>query len=123
MTAAPNPDLVFCCSRGPDNATDPCLYAPCVTRQILLVMHDMHVAIPVFGPTSLYSPYRLIMQVQVVDFKERPGAKDYIQIVISVENESQRPILLGKKGSALKQLATSARIDIEDFLGARVTAV
>ena len=57
-------------------------------------------------------------QVQVIDFKERPSAKDYVQIVISVENESQKPILLGKKGSALKQLATSARIDIEDFLGA-----
>ena len=56
-------------------------------------------------------------QVHVVDFKERPTGKDYIQIVISVESESQKPILLGKKGSALKQLATAARIDIEDFLG------
>jgi len=56
-------------------------------------------------------------QVQVVDFKERPTGKDYIQIVISVESESQKPILLGRKGSALKQLATAARIDIEDFLG------
>ena len=56
-------------------------------------------------------------QVQVVDFKERATGKDYIQIVISVESESQKPILLGRKGSALKQLATAARIDIEDFLG------
>ena len=61
---------------------------------------------------------RIWEQVQVVDFKERPTAKDYIQIVISVESESQKPILLGRKGSALKQLATAARIDIEDFLGA-----
>jgi len=60
---------------------------------------------------------RVCEQVQVVDFKERPTGKDYIQIVISVESESQKPILLGRKGSALKQLATAARIDIEDFLG------
>lgn len=58
--------------------------------------------------------------VSVTDFKERANGKDYIQIVISVEEESQKPIILGRKGSALKQLATTARIDIEEFLGRQV---
>ena len=56
--------------------------------------------------------------MSVTDFKERANGKDYIQIVINVEEESQKPIILGRKGSALKQLATAARIDIEEFLGA-----
>lgn len=60
----------------------------------------------------------MVRQVSVTDFKERANGKDYIQIIINVEEESQKPIILGKKGSAIKQLATAARIDIEEFLGA-----
>ncbi|GJP33922.1 hypothetical protein CLOM_g18422 [Closterium sp. NIES-68] len=58
--------------------------------------------------------------VTVRAFREREGAKDYISLDIMVERDSQKAILLGKEGKALKALATAARIDIEEFLGRQV---
>ncbi|EFJ14880.1 hypothetical protein SELMODRAFT_119375 [Selaginella moellendorffii] len=56
-------------------------------------------------------------QVNVVRYVEREApAKDFIEIEILVEKESQKAILLGKEGKALKTLATAARLDIEDFV-------
>eukprot|EP00192_Tetraselmis_astigmatica_P025077 CAMPEP_0117676652 /NCGR_PEP_ID=MMETSP0804-20121206/16301_1 /TAXON_ID=1074897 /ORGANISM="Tetraselmis astigmatica, Strain CCMP880" /LENGTH=217 /DNA_ID=CAMNT_0005485833 /DNA_START=464 /DNA_END=1117 /DNA_ORIENTATION=- len=55
-------------------------------------------------------------QVNVVEFKERRKGKDLISVHIVVEREAHRGILLGKGGAALKQLATAARMDIEEFL-------
>eukprot|EP01024_Parvocaulis_polyphysoides_P049291 TRINITY_DN47626_c0_g1_i1.p1 TRINITY_DN47626_c0_g1~~TRINITY_DN47626_c0_g1_i1.p1 ORF type:complete len:236 (+),score=34.56 TRINITY_DN47626_c0_g1_i1:45-710(+) len=56
-------------------------------------------------------------EVSVQEFKERSGdKKDYIKVKIICERPSQRNILIGKKGSALFQLSTSARLDIEEFL-------
>ena len=43
--------------------------------------------------------------------------KDFVGVDIVVERDSQKAILIGAKGSALKRLATAARLDIEAFLG------
>ncbi|CAO2828104.1 unnamed protein product [Amaranthus hypochondriacus] len=59
-------------------------------------------------------------QVNVVSYKTRPAAKDFIQVEILVEKNSQKIILIGKEGRALKLLATAARLDIEDFLQKKV---
>ncbi|XAR57918.1 hypothetical protein NMG60_11026224 [Bertholletia excelsa] len=59
-------------------------------------------------------------QVNVVRYKARPSAKDFIQVEILVEKNSQKIILIGKEGKALKLLATAARLDIEDFLQKKV---
>ncbi|XP_021300814.1 uncharacterized protein LOC110429217 [Herrania umbratica] len=59
-------------------------------------------------------------QVNVVSYKTRPTAKDFIQVEIVVEKDSQKIILIGKGGKALKILATAARLDIEDFLQKKV---
>ncbi|XP_073154786.1 GTPase ERA-like, chloroplastic isoform X2 [Henckelia pumila] len=59
-------------------------------------------------------------KVNVVSYKSRPNAKDFIQAEIIVEKNSQRIILIGKEGKALKLLATAARLDIEDFLQKKV---
>ncbi|KAH9711317.1 GTPase ERA-like [Citrus sinensis] len=59
-------------------------------------------------------------QVNVVSYKTRPTAKDFIQVEIVVEKNSQKIILIGKGGKALKLLATAARLDIEDFLQKKV---
>ncbi len=56
-----------------------------------------------------------------MDYKERKAAKDLVQVVVFVEQESQKGIILGKGASALKAMATAARADIEQFLGARCT--
>ena len=55
--------------------------------------------------------------VQIEDFKERPQRKDYISAVIYVEKESQKGILIGKDGRALKKIGRTARLQIEKFLG------
>ncbi|XP_031255027.1 GTPase ERA-like, chloroplastic [Pistacia vera] len=59
-------------------------------------------------------------QVNVVNYKTRPTAKDFIQVEIVVEKNTQKIILIGKGGKALKLLATAARLDIEDFLQKKV---
>ena len=55
--------------------------------------------------------------VQIEEFSERPGRKDYIRAAILVERQSQKGILIGKKGDALKKVGSAARIEIEAFLG------
>ena len=55
----------------------------------------------------------------MVDFKDRgPGAKVMIEVHVIVEANSQRGIIIGAGGSALKALGSAARVDIEEFLGA-----
>jgi GTP-binding protein Era len=56
-------------------------------------------------------------EVEVVEFKERKGKKDFISAEISVERNSQKGILIGKAGRALKEVGELARKEIEDFLG------
>ncbi len=51
--------------------------------------------------------------VRVEEFIERPGHKDYVRAVIYVERESQKGILIGKGGSALKQVGKMAREELE----------
>jgi len=56
-------------------------------------------------------------EVEVVEFKEREGRKDFISAEINVERQSQKGILIGKGGAALKEVGESARKEIEEFLG------
>lgn len=56
-------------------------------------------------------------QVDIVAWEERTDQKDLIDAEIIVERDSQKGILIGKKGEALKNIGTAARADIEAFLG------
>jgi GTP-binding protein Era len=58
--------------------------------------------------------------VTIAEFKERSGQKDYIHAKIYVERESQKGILIGKGGKALKRVGQRAREEIETFLGRSV---
>jgi GTP-binding protein Era len=55
-------------------------------------------------------------EVLIVDFKEREEGKNYISAEIVVEKDSQKAIIIGKGGSAIKKLGQIARESIEDFL-------
>ncbi|KAF9620100.1 hypothetical protein IFM89_010750 [Coptis chinensis] len=59
-------------------------------------------------------------KVNVVNYQTRPTSKDFIQVEIVAEKNTQKIILIGKDGKALKLLATAARLDIEDFLQKKV---
>lgn len=58
-------------------------------------------------------------QVEVDEYKESDTI-DRIKCVIYVERESQKPILIGQKGEALKQVGIQARKDIEAFLDKKI---
>lgn len=59
-----------------------------------------------------YSTY-----VEIEKFTEDLGPKNYIRANIHVERESQKPILIGKAGSAIAELRKRAQKRIEEFLG------
>lgn len=59
-------------------------------------------------------------EVVVEEFKERPSGKDYIYAIIYVERPTQKGIIIGKKGEALKRIGEAARKEIEEFLGRKV---
>lgn len=55
-------------------------------------------------------------EVVINEFVERPGAKDFIEAWIYVEHESQKAILIGRRGAAIRNLGEQARQAIETFL-------
>ncbi len=55
--------------------------------------------------------------VEIEEFIERENQKDYIRAVIMIDRPSQKGILIGKQGKALKKIGALARMDIEQFLG------
>ena len=59
-------------------------------------------------------------EVLISEFKEREHSKDFISAEIVVERESQKPIIIGKGGSAIKKLGEKSRNSIEEFLDREV---
>lgn len=62
-------------------------------------------------------PYSV--EVGIEEFKEEEGIIR-IKAVIMVSRETQKGIIIGKGGEALKKTATKARIDAEKFFGKKV---
>jgi GTP-binding protein Era len=62
-------------------------------------------------------PYSV--EVAVDSFKEKEEIVN-IRAYIYVSRDSQKGIIIGKKGAALKKTGSEARIDIEKFLGKKV---
>jgi GTP-binding protein Era len=58
-------------------------------------------------------------QVEIEQFKEGDERYD-ISAVIYVMRDSQKGIIIGKGGSALKRTATAARMEMEDFFQKKV---
>ncbi len=56
-------------------------------------------------------------QVEIEKFTENLGDKNFISAIIHVERESQKPIIIGKGGSAIATLRKRAQKRIEEFLG------
>lgn len=63
-------------------------------------------------------PYSI--EVVIEDYKERDNGKDFISASIITERASQKGILIGKKGAAIKKLGELSRKSVEDFTGKEV---
>ncbi len=56
-------------------------------------------------------------EVVIEEYAEREAGKWYISAQILVERDSQKGIIIGNEGAALKALGASARKEIEKFVG------
>lgn len=70
-------------------------------------------------------PHSLAVQVEeIVEREPRPGQKGKplldVHVNIYVERNSQKAIIIGKRGSRLKEIGTRSRAEIERLLGRRV---
>ena len=60
-------------------------------------------------------PYSV--QVNIAAYEENDAGKDVIDAEIVVERDSQKGIIIGKQGQALKKVGVRARKDIEELTG------
>jgi GTP-binding protein Era len=72
----------------------------------------------IFRLTRDEVPYSTAVEIE--NFKERPDGLITIGAVINVERDSQRGIIIGKKGAMLKKIGMDARREIEQLLATRV---
>jgi GTP-binding protein Era len=70
------------------------------------------------GMTKQEVPYSLAVLVENI----REGKKGVVVIdaIIYVERDSQKGIIIGKKGARLKEIGKKARVDIENWFGSKV---
>ncbi len=64
-------------------------------------------------------PHAIGVRVEEMEYDKK---KDLHRIfaTVYVERDSQKGIIIGKKGAAIKQIGTEARADLEQLLGTRV---
>ncbi len=64
-------------------------------------------------------PHAIGVQVEELEYVKK---KDLTRIraIIYTEHESQKGIIIGKNGAAIKRIGTEARVDLEQLLGTRV---
>jgi len=67
-------------------------------------------------------PYAVAVEVEEFDESQRRDGGGLIRIsaLIRVERDSQKAIVIGKKGALLKEVGTQARLRLERLLGAKV---
>lgn len=67
-------------------------------------------------------PHAIGVVVDEMEYVRKAGKRDLTRIfaVVYVERDSQKGIIIGKGGSALKRVGTEARADLEQLLGTQV---
>lgn len=72
----------------------------------------------IFNAFNQEVPYAVAVEVD--EFRERAEeqeGKDYIKAILYVEKDSQKAILIGRRGEKLKEIGQKARQEIETLLG------
>lgn len=72
----------------------------------------------IFEQTRDELPYATTVAVD--EYKERATGKTYIKALIYVERDSQKKIIIGRKGALLKLIGRESRGKIEEFTGTGV---
>jgi GTP-binding protein Era len=72
----------------------------------------------VLSNTEKEIPYSVATKTE--EFVERTGSKHLVRVVIYVEHESQKSIIIGKGGAMLRKIGSDARPEIEEMAGAPV---
>jgi GTPase len=65
-------------------------------------------------------PFSTAVAIDQYEEPARPGGLTRIYCTILVEQESQKPIVIGRAGEMIKRIGTEARVDLEKSLGAKV---
>jgi GTP-binding protein Era len=65
-------------------------------------------------------PFSTAVVVDQYDEPDRPGGLLKVFCTILVETESQKPIVIGRAGSMIKQIGTEARVELEAALQCKV---
>lgn len=65
-------------------------------------------------------PFSSAVLIDRFEEPAEPGGMHKIYASIVVDRESQKPIVVGKGGSMIKQIGTAARLELETFLGTKV---
>jgi len=73
----------------------------------------------IFHLTNEEVPYACAVRVEELTERREPECL-YVRAVIFVEHDSQKGILIGRAGSMLKRIGTSARLELERFFGIKV---
>ena len=90
-----------------------------LTDQSERVIAQEFVREQLFLQTQQEVPYATTVVVE--EFQERPGKTLlFIRAVIYVERQSQRAIIIGQRGSRLKEIGQRAREQLESFFGCNV---
>jgi GTP-binding protein Era len=89
-----------------------------ITDQLERFMASEIVREKIKDQTKEELPYTVA--VEVVRWKEREDGLVSISCNIYVERESQKAIIIGKKGAMMKAIGTAARFDIERLLDTKV---
>lgn len=76
-----------------------------------------HIREKIFRFTGEEIPYSAAVNVEAFEEEDQ---RIRIDAVIFTEKDSQKAILIGRRGQKLKQIGTAARRDLEEFLGKHV---
>ena len=64
-------------------------------------------------------PHSIVITIEELKKRENKDLID-VRATIHVERDSQKPMLIGKQGSKLKEIGTKARMEIENYLNSKV---
>lgn len=97
---------------------DPVFPADVVTDQPVRFIAAEAIREKILHHTREEIPYSVAVIIE--EFKEEADRPIMIRAMILVERNSQKGILIGKKGDMLKTVGTEARLELESLLGTKV---